>query len=29
MYIDRNLSSNADALVALLLVCAIIAVAFV
>lgn len=29
MYIDRNLSSNADALVALLLVCAIIVVAFV
>jgi hypothetical protein len=29
MYIDRDLSSNAEALVALLLVCAIIAVAFV
>lgn len=29
MYIDRNLSSNADALVAFLLVCAIIVVAFV
>jgi hypothetical protein len=29
MYIDRDLSSNAEALVALLLVCAILAVAFV
>lgn len=29
MYIDHNLSSNAEALVAFLLVCAIIAVAFV
>jgi hypothetical protein len=29
MYIDRDLSSNADALVAFLLVCVIIAVAFV
>ena len=29
MYIDRDLSSNAEALVALLLVCAIIAVAFI
>jgi hypothetical protein len=29
MYIERDLSSNAEALVALLLVCAIIAVAFV
>ena len=29
MYFDLNLSSNADALVALLLVCAIVAVAFV
>jgi hypothetical protein len=29
MYIERDISSNADALVALLLVCAIIAVAFV
>lgn len=29
MYIDRNLSSNAEALVALLLVCAIVVVAFV
>ena len=29
MYIDRNISSNAEALVALLLVCALVAVAFV
>jgi hypothetical protein len=29
MYIDRDLSSNAEALIALLLVCAILAVAFV
>jgi hypothetical protein len=29
MYIDRDISSNAEALVALLLVCAIIVVAFV
>lgn len=29
MYIDRNLSSHADALVAFLLVCAIFVVAFV
>ena len=29
MYIEKDLSSNAEALVALLLVCAIIAVAFV
>jgi hypothetical protein len=29
MYIDRDLSSNADALVAFLLVCVILAVAFV
>jgi hypothetical protein len=29
MYIDRDLSSNAEGLVALLLVCAILAVAFV
>ncbi len=29
MYIDKDISSNAEALVALLLVCAIIAVAFV
>ena len=29
MYIDRNFSSNAEALVAFLLVCAIVAVAFV
>ena len=29
MYFDHNISGNAEALVALLLVCAIIAVAFV
>ena len=29
MYFDRNLSSNAEALVALLLVCAIVVIAFV
>jgi hypothetical protein len=29
MYIDRDISSNAEALVALLLVCALVAVAFV
>jgi hypothetical protein len=29
MYIDRDLSSNAEALVALLLICAIAVVAFV
>jgi hypothetical protein len=29
MYVDFDLSSNAEALVALLLVCAIVAVAFV
>ena len=29
MYIDRNISSNAEALVALLLVCALAVVAFV
>jgi hypothetical protein len=29
MYIDRDLSSNAEALVAFLLVCVILAVAFV
>lgn len=29
MYIDRDFSSNAEALVALLLVCAIVVVAFV
>ena len=28
-YFDRNISGNADALVALLLVCALVAVAFV
>jgi len=28
MYFDRDISSNAEALVALLLVCAIVAVAF-
>ena len=29
MYLDRNISSNAEALVALLLVCAMMVVAFV
>jgi hypothetical protein len=29
MYIDKDLSSNAEALVALLLICALVAVAFV
>lgn len=29
MYLDRNISSNAEALVALLLVCAMLVVAFV
>ena len=29
MYFDKDLSSNAEALVALLLVCAMIAIAFV
>jgi hypothetical protein len=29
MYFDKNISSNAEALVALLLTCAILAVAFV
>ena len=29
MYLDRNISANAEALVALLLVCAMLAVAFV
>jgi hypothetical protein len=29
MYIERDISSNAEALVAVLLVCALIAVAFV
>lgn len=29
MYFDKNISSNAEALVAVLLVCAILAIAFV
>ena len=29
LYFDRNISGNAEALVALLLVCALVAVAFV